>query len=103
VELFWLVVILFTDIHSLTISYAHPYNANKSKCLTKGGKMAGDLFLVLGWGSPIGIGIFLALLGTMIYLLTKADEISKRTKAFEKEKGLEKKSILREKLGSSEK
>ena len=49
-----------------------------------------DWILVLGWGSPIGIGIFLALLGTMIYLLTKADEISKRTKAFKKEKGIEK-------------
>jgi len=53
--------------------------------------MAGDLFLVLGWGSPIGLGIFLALLGLMIFLLSKADEISKRTKAFTKEKGLEKK------------
>jgi len=30
--------------------------------------MAGDLFLVLGWGSPIGIGLFLTLLGTMIFL-----------------------------------
>ena len=65
--------------------------------------MAGDLFLVLGWGSPIGLGIFLALLGTMIYLLSKADEKSKHTKAFEREKGLDKKGILREKLGSSEK
>ena len=53
--------------------------------------MAGDLFLVLGWGSPIGIGIFLALLGTFIWLLAKADEMSKRTKAMVKEKGLEKK------------
>ena len=50
--------------------------------------MAGDLFLVLGWGSPIGIGIFLALLGLMIFLLSKADEISKHTKAFRKEKGI---------------
>ena len=64
--------------------------------------MAGDLFLVLGWGSPIGIGIFLALLGSMIFLLAKANEITKRTKAFEKEKGIEKKSVLREKLGSSQ-
>ena len=62
--------------------------------------MAGDLFLVLGWGSPIGIGIFLALLGTMIYLISKADENSKHTKAFAKEKGLDKKSKLRDKFGS---
>lgn len=62
--------------------------------------MEGDLFLVLGWGSPIGLGIFLALLGTMIFLLTKADKISKHTKAFTKEKGLEKKSVLREKINS---
>ena len=47
-----------------------------------------DLMLVLGWGSPIGIGAFLVLLGLMIFLLAKADEISKRTKAYKKEKGL---------------
>ena len=58
-----------------------------------------DWILVLGWGSPIGIGIFLVLLGSMIFLLAKADETSKRTKAFTKEKGIEKKSVLREKLG----
>jgi hypothetical protein len=69
----------------------------------KGGEMAGDLLLVLGWGSPIGISIFLALLGLMIFLLAKADEISKHTKAFEKEKGIERKSALREKLGSPQK
>ena len=62
-----------------------------------------DWILVLGWGSPIGIGIFLVLLGSMIFLLAKADEISKRTKAFTKEKGIDKKSILREKLDSSQK
>ena len=47
-----------------------------------------DWYLIFGWGSPIGIGIFLALLGLMIFLLSKADEISKRTKAFRKEKGI---------------
>ena len=62
-----------------------------------------DWILVLLWGSPIGIGIFLVLLGSMIFLLAKADETSKRTKAFTKEKGIEKKSVLREKLGSSQK
>ncbi len=62
-----------------------------------------DWILVLGWGSPIGIGIFLVLLGFMIFLLAKADATSKRTKAFTKEKGIEKKSVLREKLGSSQK
>jgi len=50
-----------------------------------------SLWLALYWGSPIGLGIFLVCLGGMIYLLTKADEVSKRTKAFAKEKGLEKK------------
>jgi hypothetical protein len=59
-----------------------------------------DWMLVLGWGSPIGIGIFLALLGTMIFLISKADKISKEAKAFAKEKGLERKSALREKLGT---
>ncbi|MCJ7791101.1 MAG: hypothetical protein MUP49_01600 [Dehalococcoidia bacterium] len=50
-----------------------------------------NLWLVLHWGSPIGIGIFLVCLGAMIYLLSKADEVSKRAKAFAKEKELEKK------------
>ena len=49
------------------------------------------LFLILGWSGPIGIGVFLVCLGAMLYLLSKADEISKRTKAMEKEKGLDKK------------
>jgi len=50
-----------------------------------------DMWLALYWGSPIGIGVFLVCLGAMIYLISKADEISKRTKAFAREKGLEKK------------
>ena len=50
----------------------------------------GDLMLVLGWVSPIGTGIFLALLGSMILLILKADQISKQKKAFKKEKGIEK-------------
>jgi len=32
-----------------------------------------NLWLVLWWTGPIGIGIFLLCLGGMIYLLTKAD------------------------------
>jgi hypothetical protein len=50
-----------------------------------------DLWLMLSWGSPIGTGIFLVCLGAMIYLISKADEKSKHTKAFAQEKGLEKK------------
>jgi len=50
-----------------------------------------DMWLVLFWTGPIGIGIFLVCLGAMLYLLAKADETSKRTKAMMKEKGLEKK------------
>ena len=53
--------------------------------------MSGTLFLLLYWTGPIGIGIFLVCLGSMLYLIAKADEISKRTKAMVKEKGLEKK------------
>ena len=49
------------------------------------------MWLVLYWSGPIGIGIFLLCLGGMVYLLSKADEIKKRTQAYEKEKGLEKK------------
>jgi len=50
-----------------------------------------NLWLILFWTGPIGVGIFLVCLGGMIYLLAKADETSKRTKAMAKEKGLEKK------------
>jgi formate-dependent nitrite reductase membrane component NrfD len=50
-----------------------------------------DIWLSLYWGSPIGLAIFFVGLGAMIYLFSKADEISKRTRAFVKEKGLDKK------------
>ncbi|MFC2033275.1 hypothetical protein ACFLUB_01985 [Chloroflexota bacterium] len=34
--------------------------------------------LILGWGSPIGIGIFLLCLAGMIFLLSKADKKGKK-------------------------
>lgn len=40
-----------------------------------------DLWLVFWWTGPIGVGIFLVCLATMIYLLSKADALNKRTKA----------------------
>ncbi|OQB06416.1 MAG: hypothetical protein BWY19_00227 [bacterium ADurb.Bin212] len=36
-----------------------------------------ELMLILGWGSPIGIGIFLLCLGGMIYLLSRSDKRNK--------------------------
>jgi hypothetical protein len=39
-----------------------------------------NLWLVFFWSGPVGLGFFLLCLGTMIYLLTRADEISKRVK-----------------------
>jgi hypothetical protein len=36
-------------------------------------------WLVFFWSGPVGVGIFLALLGLFIYLLAKANEINKRT------------------------
>jgi len=50
-----------------------------------------NLWMVLFWTGPIGVGIFLICLGTMIWLLAKADAISKQTKAMMREKRLEKK------------
>jgi len=47
-----------------------------------------NLWWVLFWSGPIGLGIFFAGLGVFIWLLAKADETSKRTKAMVKEKGL---------------
>ena len=49
------------------------------------------MWLVFFWSGPIGLGIGLVLIGVFVLLLAKANEISKRTKAFEKEQGLEKK------------
>jgi len=31
-----------------------------------------DLMLVLGWGSPVGVGIFLVCIALMIFLLSRA-------------------------------
>ncbi len=52
----------------------------------KGDVEMDNLFLILGWGSPIGLGIFLFLLGSMIYMITKADAIGKRAKHEYKDK-----------------
>lgn len=38
-----------------------------------------NMWLVFFWTGPIGIGVFLALLGAFVYLLAKAGEIRKRT------------------------
>ena len=67
----------------------HVQSGNKTERSTKGGAV--DMWLVFFWTGPIGVGIFLLCLGGMVYLLKKADEVDKRTKAYEKEKGLEKK------------
>ena len=53
--------------------------------------MVDTLFLVLFWSGPVGIGLFLVCLGIFIWLLAKADALSKQTKALSKEKGLDKK------------
>jgi hypothetical protein len=84
-----MLVVNLNNSLDFTISL-HIQSGNKTKCSIKGGEMENP-WLVLHWGSPIGIGIFLVCLGAMIYLLSKADEVSKRAKAFAKEKGLEKK------------
>ncbi len=39
-----------------------------------------NLLWILGWGSPIGIGIFLVSLSGAIYLLASVDALVKRTK-----------------------
>ena len=50
-----------------------------------------SMWLILFWTGPIGVGIFLVCLGIMLWLLAKADAISKQSKAMMKEKGLDKK------------
>ncbi len=48
--------------------------------------MADNLSMILGWSSPIGLGIFLFLLSSMIFMIAKADEIGKRVKREYKDK-----------------
>lgn len=45
-----------------------------------------DWNLILGWGSPIGIGILLICIATMIFILTKAAAVNKNTDKKETEK-----------------
>ena len=45
-----------------------------------------NLWLVLFWSGPIGVGIFLVCLGTFIWLLSKADAVKKSVRWKEKEK-----------------
>lgn len=40
--------------------------------------MTGEIYSVLGWGSPIGTGIFLLCLGGMIFLLSNAGKEKKQ-------------------------
>jgi hypothetical protein len=44
----------------------------------------GEIYSILGWGSPIGTGLFLVLLGLFIYILSKADK-NKKNKSVLKE------------------
>lgn len=44
--------------------------------------------MILGWASPLGLGLFLALLGTFIWQLARADEAKTRAKALKKGKRL---------------
>jgi hypothetical protein len=37
-----------------------------------------DLTLVLGWGSPIGTGIFLLCIAGLIYILSLAGKLNKK-------------------------
>jgi len=76
---------------SLDFTTSHPYNLGTKANVQRKEEEMENLWLVLFWSGPIGLGIGLALIGTFVLLLAKADEISKRTKAFVKEKGLEKK------------
>jgi len=49
-------------------------------------KVMEDLWLVLFWTGPIGVGLFLALLGVFIYLLARANEVNKRVSRKDKER-----------------
>jgi hypothetical protein len=45
-----------------------------------------DWSTVLGWGSPIGIGVFLCLLSTMVFMFAEAEESSKRARQYRENK-----------------
>jgi hypothetical protein len=72
-------------VESRLITLYNSYNCLKLKRKKEDKKME-NLWLVLFWSGPIGLGIFLALLGTFAWLLAKANEINKRTKREERKK-----------------
>lgn len=37
-----------------------------------------SMYAIFGWGSPIGTGLFLVLLGAFIFLLSKSDNRSSK-------------------------
>jgi hypothetical protein len=37
-----------------------------------------ELYQIFGWGSPVGTGLFLALLGLFIFLITLAGKNNKK-------------------------
>lgn len=37
-----------------------------------------ELYSIFGWGSPLGTGAFLVLLGAFIYMVSRAGKISKK-------------------------
>lgn len=37
-----------------------------------------SIYSVLGWGSPIGTGLFLVFLGLFVYLLSRSDNRHKK-------------------------
>jgi hypothetical protein len=45
-----------------------------------------DMWLVLFWTGPIGVGFFLVCLGAFIWFIARASEIGKRTPTVIKEK-----------------
>ena len=51
----------------------------------KGEVRMSELFPILFWSGPIGIGFFLVCLGTFIWLLSKADAVRKSVREKEKE------------------
>ena len=74
---------------------------NQSKNMFNGGHNGLDFGARMGF--TYWYWYFSCFTGFYDFHIGKADETSKRTKAFTKEKGIEKKSVLREKLGSSQK
>jgi len=64
--------------HRIDFTIVHHYTFNTWFTLYVKERHVDNLFMIFGWGSPIGIGIFLLCIGGMVFILSKAGKKDKK-------------------------